>query len=77
MGCDITTSHILDRFELAVQLADASERDSRASVELAVFDEDVGRVCFWRDRVVAVVYRPPAEGDVICVDYVRAIRVLF
>jgi hypothetical protein len=47
MRCDIPTSHILNRFELAIHLTDASKRDPRSSVELAVFDEDVGRVCFW------------------------------
>ena len=77
MGCDVTTSHILNRFELAIQLTDASKRYSGASVELAVFNEDVGRVCFWRDCVVAIVYCPPAEGDVVCVDYVRPISILF
>lgn len=72
---DIATSHVFDRFELAIHLTDAPKSDTRSSVELAVFDKDVGRVCFWRDRIVAVVYNPPTEGDVVGVNSVGPICV--
>lgn len=77
MRCDVATGHILDRFELAIHLTNAPKGDSGSPVELAVFDQNVGRVCLWRDCVVAVVYNPPAEGDVVGVDNVSAISLCF
>ena len=42
MSCDVATSHVLNRLELIMHLTNTSKRNSGSSVELAVFDEDVG-----------------------------------
>jgi hypothetical protein len=76
MSCDVSTSHILNRLELAVHLTDASKRNSRSPVEVAIFDEDICRVCLRRNGIIAIVYGPPTEGDVVGIDCVTAIGVL-
>lgn len=76
MSCDISTSHILDRLELAIHLADASKRNSGSSVEITVLDKDVGRVCLWRNCIVTIVHGPPAEGNVVGIDCVTTIGIL-
>jgi hypothetical protein len=77
MRRDVATSHILDRLELAIHLTNASKCNSRSSVELTVFDEDVCRVCFWRNAIVTVIHCPSSEGDVIGIDNVRPICITF
>lgn len=76
MCCDVATSHVLNRFELIMHLTNASKRDARSSVELAVFDEDVCRIRFWRNSIIAIVYYPSAESDVVGIDCVATISVL-
>jgi hypothetical protein len=76
VSCDVSTSHILNRLELAVHLTDASKRNSRSPVEVAIFDEDICRVCLRRNCIIAIVYGPPAEGDVVGIDRVTTIGIL-
>lgn len=54
-------------------LANAAYGEAEAGVEVTVLDEDVGAVRFQRDAVVAVVYDPVAEGNVVDVDCVGTI----
>jgi hypothetical protein len=74
--CDVAASHILNRLELAVHLTNASKRDSGASVELAILNKDVGRVCFWRNGVVTVIYNPTTKSDVVGIDSVARVGIL-
>jgi hypothetical protein len=54
-------------------LADATESDAEAGVEVTVLDEDVGAVRLHRDAVVAIVDDPVAEGNVVGVDGVGSV----
>ena len=76
MSCNVATSHILNRLELVMHLTNASQSNPGSSVELAVFDEDVCRIRFWRDSIIAIVYYPSAESDVVGIDCVATISVL-
>lgn len=62
----------LEEGSLAV-LTDTTDCYSEPGVEVAIFDEDVGGVCLYRDGIIAVIDRPATERDVIRVDRIRTI----
>jgi hypothetical protein len=72
---DVASGDILDGFEDIVVLTDATNGNSEASVEVTVFDQDVGTVGFHGNRVISVGHIPTTESDVVCIDYVRAVGI--
>lgn len=59
---------VLHDLDLARVLSDAAESDAHAIVNLAIRKVDIGAVLLERYSIVAVVYYPAEEGDVVCVD---------
>lgn len=60
------------RVDLTV-LPNTANGEAQAGVEIAVLDQHIGAVGLQRNTVVAVVYDPVAEGDVVHVDSVRSV----
>lgn len=72
---NVSPRHILNRFVSPIVLSNAADRDTKPVVEVAVLHQDIRRVGFLGDGVIAVVDRPSTEGDVVSIDRVRTIRV--
>ena len=48
-------------------LTDATNSNTKTSVEIAVLDQNVGAVCLHSNRVISIGDIPAAEGDVVCI----------
>jgi hypothetical protein len=58
-------------------LTDAANGNAEAHIEVTIFDQDVGTVGLHGNRVISVGDIPTTEGDIICVDHINAIGILF
>lgn len=67
---------VLDELEYAFILPDGANSGALRTMEMRVLDEHVRRIGFGRDRVVAPGHVPAAQGDVVRVKGVDAVRVL-
>ena len=67
--------HVLDELEDAGILANGADGDAARGVEVRVLDEQVRRVRFGGERVVAPGHVPAAEGDVVRVECVDAVGI--
>lgn len=67
---------VLDELEYAFILPDGANSGALRTMETRVLDEHVRRIGFGRDRVVAPGHVPAAQGDVVRVKGVEAVRVL-
>jgi hypothetical protein len=77
VGANVTGSDVLDGFKGIVVLTDAANGNTEAGVEVTVFNQDVGTVGLHGNRVISVGDIPAAKGDVIRVDYISAIGIIF
>ena len=75
MRSDVATGDVLYPLVYPIILSDASNSNARTSVEDTVFNENVGRVCLWRNRIITVVDKPSSEGDVVREESISAIGV--
>ncbi|KAG9967200.1 pectin lyase-like protein, partial [Aureobasidium melanogenum] len=75
VGADVASSDIFDDFESVVVLTNAANCDTKTHIEVTVFNQDVGAVGFQGDGIISVSDVPATEGDVVCVDCVRAVDV--
>ena len=55
-------------------LTNAANGDAKASVKIAILNQDVRAVCFHRNRIITVIDSPSAKGDIISIYSVRTIR---
>ena len=67
--------NVLDLFKRVIVLTDGADGDAEAVVEDADGDEDIDRVGFLGNRIVAVGDSPATKGDVVCVDRISVISV--
>lgn len=58
-------------------LPDAADGNAKPGVEVTVLDENVGAVGLHCDAVIAVVYDPIPEGNVVGIDGVSSVSLRF
>jgi hypothetical protein len=72
---DVASSDVLDSFKDIVVLTNAADGNSKAGVEVTVFDQDIGTVGFHGNRVISIGDIPTTESDIIRIDNISAISV--
>jgi hypothetical protein len=75
VGANVASSDVLDRFKYIIVLTNASNGNSEAHIEVAVFDQDVGTVGLHRNGIVSVSDIPATEGNVVCVYNITAVSI--
>ena len=75
--CDVGDSKTFNGFKGPVVLSDTADCYSQPGGEYRVSDCDIGGVSFRADTVVAVDDFPVGEGDVLAIDSVGTVGVLY